>query len=128
MMQFVATSVTRRVPAQQPATNAAGEIIEVGERIGGGEPGQRTRVGDRTQSHGTPSGAHEIAAGPSGAISFAHAHRLVLGQEMLAASGPAARFGPEARHRANKSAGRIVQDITPGRRLVQNRVMRSLNA
>jgi hypothetical protein len=102
--------VTRRAPAQQPPTNAAGEIIEVGNRIGGGEPEQRTRVGERTQSHGTPSGAHEIAAGPSGAISFAHAHRLVLGQECLLPNGPAARFGAGAHHRAIKSAGRVVQE------------------
>jgi hypothetical protein len=48
--------VARRIPAQEPPPNAAGEIIEFGSRIDDGERGGQVRVS--TESHGTRCGAN----------------------------------------------------------------------
>jgi hypothetical protein len=56
--------------------DAVGEIVEVGNRIDGGERGHHTAVPVRARSHDTPGGEHEIAAGPTGAIGLVIAHRF----------------------------------------------------
>ena len=67
--------VARRTPTEQLPTNAAGEIVEVGNRIGR-ERRENTPARVRTQSHDTPGGADKITAGPSEAIGVVIAHRL----------------------------------------------------
>ena len=63
--------VAGRGAAEQLPTNAAGEIVEVGNRIGR-ERRENTLAHVRTQSHDTPGDADEVTAGPS------EAHRLIL--------------------------------------------------
>lgn len=58
--------VARRTSTQQSPTNAAGEIVEVGNRIGGGQHGQHTTVRVRTQSHDTPQKRSIAAEGGNG--------------------------------------------------------------